>query len=103
VRLKKKFHKSEVYCHGEAKERSEQFEEILTCKVCTLPFKDLGLPVNEKRLKELTGILLEKKLGFYYGKNVNISGRTLLINTSLSNILLHMFSFYRIPVGNRRI
>jgi hypothetical protein len=74
VRLKKKFHKSEVYCLGEAKERSEQFEEILTCKVCTLPFKDLGLPVNEKKTQRIdwnptgeeTGILLWKKCKYQW-------------------------------------
>jgi hypothetical protein len=73
--LKINFHKSEVYCLGEAKVRSEQFEEILTCKIGTLPLKYLKSSQ-------------EKKLGFYFGKNLNISGRTLLIK------LHYLVSYY---------
>jgi hypothetical protein len=49
--LKINFHKSEVYCIGEANERRQKFEEIFTCKVVSLPMKYLGVPVDEKRLK----------------------------------------------------
>jgi hypothetical protein len=64
--------------------------------------KYLGLPVHGKQLKnsdwDPTWEKLEKKkLGFYYGKIL-----TLLIDTSLSSIFLHMLSFYRIPIGKRK-
>ena len=56
--LKINFHKSEVICVGLEDNRIKLFEEILTCKRGDLPFKYLGIPVDEHRLKIVTGILL---------------------------------------------
>ena len=41
----------------------------------------------------------ENKLGCWQGRNLVISGRSTLINSSLASILLYMLSFYRIPAG----
>jgi hypothetical protein len=49
--LKINFHKSEVYCMGAAKERQEVFESIFTCQSKELPMKYLGIPIDEKRIK----------------------------------------------------
>jgi hypothetical protein len=81
--LKMNFHKSDVYC-----ETRQNFEEIFTCKVGSLPMKYQGVPVDEKRLKNSDwnpcGEKLEKKFNCWYGNNLSIRGRILLIITSLS-------------------
>jgi hypothetical protein len=46
---------------------------------------------------------LEMKLNYWYGKNLFIWGRTILINTSIFSILLYILFFYRIHVGKERI
>jgi hypothetical protein len=94
--LKINFYKSKVFCLGEAQERKSAFGEIFTCKSGVLPMKYLGIPVDDKRLKSSDrnppGEKMDKKLGSWNGKNLLISGRSLLINTSLSSILLYMLS-----------
>ena len=49
--LKINFHKSEVICVGLEENRIKLFEDILTCKRGALPFKYLGIPVDDRRLK----------------------------------------------------
>jgi hypothetical protein len=77
--LKINFHKSEVICLGDAKNRSMDFEEIFTCKSGVLPMKYLGIPIDEKilNLKDWKPILEkhENKLSCWQGKNLVISGR----------------------------
>ena len=101
--LKINFHKSEVICLGNAKERCADFEEIFTCKAGELPMKYLGIPIDEKRLslKDWKPVLEkhENKLSCWQGKNLVIGGRSTLINSSLLSLLLYMLSFYRVPVG----
>jgi hypothetical protein len=48
--LKINFHKSEILCLGEARERSLSYSEIFTCPTAELPMKYLGTPVDEKKL-----------------------------------------------------
>jgi hypothetical protein len=72
--LKINFHKSEVYCLGQAKNRVRQFEEILTCKSGDLPMKYLGIPIDEKRLVssrwDPVVEKMGKKLNPWQGKNL---------------------------------
>jgi hypothetical protein len=49
--LKINFHKSEVYCFGDAVNAKELYVDILTCPVKKLPIKYLGIPIYHKRLK----------------------------------------------------
>jgi hypothetical protein len=48
--LKINFHKSEIFCLGNAKERAQRYSEIFTCPTAELPMKYLGMPVDEKKL-----------------------------------------------------
>jgi hypothetical protein len=50
--LKINFHKSDIYCLGEASERERDFEIIFTCKSGLLSMKYLGVPINRKRLNK---------------------------------------------------
>ena len=65
--------------------------------------KYLGIPIDEKRLclGDWKSVLEkhENKLGCWQGRNLVVSGRATLINSSLASIFLYMLSFYRIPVG----
>jgi hypothetical protein len=49
-RLKINFHKSEIYCLGPARQRSQQYNDIFTCATIDIPMKYLGMPIDEKRL-----------------------------------------------------
>jgi hypothetical protein len=49
--LKINFHKSDIYCLGEALEREGDFERIFTCESRLLPMKYLGVPINKKILR----------------------------------------------------
>jgi hypothetical protein len=49
--LKINFHKSDIYCLGQAQANVAAFEEIFTCKVGKLPMKYLGVPIDKKRIR----------------------------------------------------
>lgn len=48
--LKINFHKSEIYCLGDAIQRRDSYSEIFTCNIGSLPFSYLGIPIDSKRL-----------------------------------------------------
>ena len=104
--LKINFHKSEVFCMGSAQEKTQSFERILTCKSGKFPLKYLGIPVDEKRIKNSDWNpaveKIEKKMGSWQGKIIPIGGRSQLINASLTSVPLYMLSFFRVPVGIRK-
>jgi hypothetical protein len=48
--LKINFHKSELFCYGEAKEMEGQYTELFGCGQGQYPFKYLGIPMHHKRI-----------------------------------------------------
>lgn len=50
--LKINFHKSEVYCFGEANEVKELYANIFTCRISNLPMKYLGVPIDNRKLSK---------------------------------------------------
>ena len=48
--LKINFHKSEVYCFGNANFNKDAYFEIFTCPIKTLPICYLGVPIDHKTL-----------------------------------------------------
>jgi hypothetical protein len=50
--LKINYHKSELFCFGEAK---EEYSSIFGCQVGTYPFKYLGIPMHQKSLVIMIG------------------------------------------------
>jgi hypothetical protein len=48
--LKINFHKSEIFCFGEAKDMHDAYSSIFGCQCGTYPFKYLGIPMHCKRL-----------------------------------------------------
>jgi hypothetical protein len=48
--LKINFHKSELFCFGQAKEYQDEYKEIFGCAIGALPFKYLGIPIHYRKL-----------------------------------------------------
>ncbi|XP_057432601.1 uncharacterized protein LOC130725381 [Lotus japonicus] len=84
-------------------EEIRMFASILNCKVTTLPFLYLGIPIGGKpRRTALWKPILEKmrrKLSAWKQKMLSVEGRVCLINNVLTAIPLFFVSFFRIPKG----
>lgn len=44
--LKINYHKSELFCFGQAKEMVDDYQMLFGCKMGLLPFKYLGIPMH---------------------------------------------------------
>ena len=101
--LKINFHKSELFCYGEAKECEEQFAQIFGCGIGEFPFRYLGIPMSHRKLsnKDWNRVeeRFEKKLNSWKGKHLSYGGRLILINSVLSSLSMFMFSFFEVPRG----
>lgn len=68
-----------------------------------LPLKYLGIPIDQKRILnkdwKVAENKMEHKLGCWQGKLQSIGGRLVLLNSSLSGVLMYMLSFYELPKG----
>jgi hypothetical protein len=101
--LKINFHKSEIFCFGETKNKTEEYVRLFGCKEEDFPFRYLGIPMSPKRLSNKDWRMVEerfqKKLSSWKGKLLTSGGRLVLINSVLSSLPLYMLSFFRIPKG----
>ena len=99
--LKINFHKSEIFCFGEAKEVEHTHSQLFGCKVGSYPFKYLGIPMQVTKLKNADwNVLLErieKKLSSSKGKHLSVGGRLVLINSVLISLPMFMMSFFEVP------
>ena len=104
--LKINFHKSKIFCFGQAKNCENQYMELFGCNPGTFPIKYLGIPIHYRRLSnnDWTKVLerIEKRLSSWKGKNLSTGVRLTLINSVLSSIPLYMMSFFEIPKGVRK-
>jgi hypothetical protein len=75
---------------------------FLNCRVSTLPFKYLGLPVgaSPRRATTWEPLLesLRKRLGSWGNKFVSLGRRIVLLNAMLNAIPIFYLSFMKIPV-----
>jgi hypothetical protein len=101
--LKINFHKSELFCFGEAKNRTEEYIRLFGCKEGDFPFRYLGIPMSPRRLSNGDWRLVEerfqKELSSWKGKMLSSGGRLVLINSVLSSLPMYIMSFFRIPKG----
>ena len=76
--LKINFHKSELFCFGEAKNFESQYLDLFGCERGSLPFKYLGIPIHYRKLRnnEWKGLedRFEKRLSNWKGKNLSAGG-----------------------------
>jgi len=49
--LKINFHKSEMFCYGEARELGREYSQIFGCDMGTLPFKYIGRPMHHRKFR----------------------------------------------------
>jgi hypothetical protein len=101
--LKINFHKSELFCFGDAHEQVELYTELFGCKAGNFPINYLGIPIHFKKLRNRdwarVGERFEKRLSSWKGKHLSIGGRLTLINSVLSSLPMYMMSFFSIPKG----
>jgi len=101
--LKINFHKSEVFCFGQAKDHEEFYSQLFGCASGKYPFRYLGLPMHFRKLynKDWKCIeeRIEKRLSGWKGKLLTVDGRLVLINSVLSSLPMFMMSFFELPKG----
>jgi hypothetical protein len=94
------YHKSEIFCYGEAKEVQEEYSNIFGCQCGTYPFKYLGIPMHYKRLSnnywKMIEQRIEKKLSSWKAKHLSVGGRLVLINYILTSLVMFMLSFFEV-------
>ena len=101
--LKINLHKSELFCLGDAKAKTETYIQIFGCKEGSFPFKYLGIPMSHHKLANKDWGQIEerfqKRLSSWKGKLLSTGGRLVLINSVLSSLPMFMLSLFRIPKG----
>jgi hypothetical protein len=74
--LKINFHKSEIFCLGEAKEFVNLYADIFTCPVGSLPMKYLGVPIDNKKISKSLWCpmmeIMDKKLAGWKGRFLSL-------------------------------
>ncbi|WVZ67109.1 hypothetical protein U9M48_016236 [Paspalum notatum var. saurae] len=99
--LKINYHKSELFCYGEASKFQEQYSQLFGCGMGSYPFRYLDIPMHHRRInnkdrREVEN-RFEKKLSSWKGKHLSYGGRLVLINSCLTILALFMLSFFEIP------
>jgi hypothetical protein len=60
--LKINFHKSEIFCFGEAKEVHDENSSIFGCQCGTYLFKYIGIPMHHKKLSNNDWKIIEQRI-----------------------------------------
>lgn len=93
--------KSEVYYLGSNPDKVIGLASVLGCRVGTLPFRYLGLPLHNKHLRKEDWSLLvnciSTKIEGWKAKLLSYGGRLTLINSVLSNLPIFFFSVFKAP------
>lgn len=101
--LQVNFHKSSLMGIHTDDSWLQKAAECLLCKVGSLPFTYLGLPIGgcTSRLSTWDPIIdrMNKKLALWKGKLLSLGGRLTLIKASLSSLPLYFMSLFPIPKG----
>ena len=97
------FHKSKLFCLGQAKANVTEYIHLFGCREGSFPFKYLGIPMSHQKLTSKGRSQIEekfqKKLSSWKGKLLSVGGRLVLINSVFSSLPMFMLSFFRIPKG----
>jgi hypothetical protein len=101
--LKINFHKSELFCFGEAQDDAGLYADLFGCGQGQFPIRYLGIPIHYRRLTiaewKCVEERLQKRLSSWKGKLLSLGGRLILINSVLTNMVLYMISFFLLPKG----
>jgi hypothetical protein len=101
--LKINFHKSKLFCYGDAKNMESQYTELFGCDLGHYPFRYLGIPMHHKKINNEDWKIIkekfEKRLSCWKVKLLSYGGRLVLINSVLSSLAMFMMSFFEAPKG----
>jgi hypothetical protein len=95
--LKINFHKSEVFCYGEAKEIENCYTNLFGCGLGQYPFIYLSISMYHKKISNVDWKVIKEKLSCWKGNLPSYEGRLVLINSVLSSLAMFMLSFYEVP------
>lgn len=99
--MKINYQKSEVYVLGVPKDEEESYDDMLNCKVGSLPFTYLGLPMGVGKVgkRDLLPIMqkIEKRLQSWHSGHLSYGGREIRINTCLSSVPMYAMGFLKPP------
>ena len=100
-KLKINFHKSELFCFGDAQDAARQYAELFGCAQSQFPIMYLGIPSHYRRLLNAewkhVEERLQERLSSWKGKLLSLGGRLVLIKSVLSDMVLYMISFFQLP------
>jgi len=60
--LKINFHKSELFCFGEAKEFEDHYMQLFGCNTGSFPIRYLGIPIHYRRLSNSDWLRVQERL-----------------------------------------
>ena len=98
--LKINFDKSDVMIMGYSPLESQAIANRLNCRLGSFPTSYLGTPISDSRLSaaDLRPAIskLQSRCEPWQGRWLSKAARTILINSSLSSLLLFLMSFYNL-------
>ena len=101
--LKINFHKSELFCFGQAQDDAALYAELFGCGQGQFPISYLGITIHFRRLTiaqwKNVEERLQKRLSSWKGKLLSLGGRLVLINSVLTNMVVYMISFFQLSKG----
>jgi hypothetical protein len=90
--LKINFHKSELFCFGQAQQAVDHYTDLFGCQEGEFPLKYLGIPIHYRKLRNADWKRVEeqfeKRLSSWKGKHLT------LINSVLNGLPMYMMSFF---------
>jgi hypothetical protein len=90
------FHKSELFCFGEARDSVTEYSKLFGCGQGQFPINYLGIPIHYRRLTMAEWTLveerLEKRLSSWKGKLLSLEGKLVLINAVLTNTVMYILN-----------
>lgn len=92
--------KSSIFFFNTPKERQNKIANILGCKIGSLPFAYLGLPLGSKPSDSFWLFLIDqfnRKLAGWKGALLSRAGKIQLLKTTLQNLPVYALSLFKIP------
>ncbi|KAK8461993.1 hypothetical protein SEVIR_1G125301v4 [Setaria viridis] len=90
------FHKSEVFCYGEAKHYKQEYTQLFGGELGSYPFRYLGIPMHYNKLRNADWSIIEErfkcKLSTWKAKHLSYWGLLILLNSVLSSLPMFMMS-----------
>jgi len=100
-RLKVNLFKSSIGGIGVDIDSLQRYATLLNCKIMSIPFTYLGVPIggNQYKVSFWNGLLdkVKKKLSRWKGRLMSMAGRVTMIKSTLSSMFLFFLWLFKIP------